>query len=1103
MDMRRRLAGSTQLITRAGWLLVVVFALINSGCSGLVSSKSPLSNTTPPTVSITSPASGATVSGRITVAATAADNVGVASVQFQVDGSNLGAAVTAAPYSQSLNTATLANGKHNLTAIAVDTSGNKTTSTAVSVTMNNAPDTTPPTVSITAPASGATVSGTITVAATAADNVGVASVQFQVDGSNLGAAVTAALYSQSLNTATLANGKHNLTAVAADTSGNKATSAAVSITVNNTSTTPLTASITSPVPGATVSGTVTVVATATASDAITGVQFLLDGANLGSKVTSSPYSISWDTTKTSNGSHVLSAQVSDQAGKTAISSNVNVTVSQSSTPPPPAGDDITISDTSGSAQTNRPVSISRPFVQGEIPNFAQASTNGTPLLTQCDVKNRWPDGSLKFAVVSFIIPSIPAHGSIVVSFSNQTSGNNTGFLAATDMLAPAFNFDGEIQLSGSISRSISARAILNAASSCNDPGNDPDGGKYLCSYWLKGPIVTAVILEDRTTRNFDVNTDSSTGNPLHPIFEAWFYPQGNLVQLGYTLENSWASTTPTNSARDQTYSLVLTGGNSTPMQVFNNQGSSFTQITRSRWHKTYCVNGLGAGNANACGPTMHVNQNWGYLAQTKFLPHWDTTLSLASSLITGDTNGFSSNTQAQLLQGCSSCVEGSAGIGYFQTALNATGSSAWHGPLTKWDIEYLISQDDGLRNVMLANADLGGRIPYFFREADANAGHGQHFDAAGTVGTQGRVVSINARTQVSLDDVTTQNCNTNYPTDWINFGTGGQDYGGWDHDTTHMPNLAYASYLSTGQYAYYEEQILQSAYVLADSPGTRACNIPNYSGSLRMGSAGYWYIDQERGNDWAARENAIGAFIAVDGSPEKAYFEDKLKGNIAVWEGTHGIANDVSGNYSAAWTFGNAQRNGRYSGNGLYSWTRGVCSPQTTPNCYVTGNDVNSSGTNEPMEANSHFQNAYSGYVIGFINDLGYCPGNCAILQYAANFWINLAMDPNSSVYTFADYVYPTADNHDNPLTSWVGFLSYYDPTKILTSWKSCSPPAYANYDEVYEAEGMTVLSYAYKLTSNEGYKGSDAYNKVRAGMCVTGPVSFQTSSPKWDITPR
>ena len=179
MDMRRWVTGSTQVITRAGCLLVVVFALMNSGCLGLISSnsKNQPSDTTAPTVSISAPASGATVSGTITVAATASDNVAVASVQFQVDGSNLGAAVTAAPYSRSLVTTTLANGTHNLTAVAVDTSGNKATSAAVSITVNKTSDTTPPTVSISAPATGATVSGTITVAATASDNVAVASVQ--------------------------------------------------------------------------------------------------------------------------------------------------------------------------------------------------------------------------------------------------------------------------------------------------------------------------------------------------------------------------------------------------------------------------------------------------------------------------------------------------------------------------------------------------------------------------------------------------------------------------------------------------------------------------------------------------------------------------------------------------------------------------------------------------------------------------------------------------------------------------------------------------------------------------------------------------------------
>ncbi len=95
-------------------------------------------------------------------------------------------------------------------------------------------DTTPPTVSITAPAGGATVSGTVTVGATAADNVGVAGVQFKLDGANLGTEDTSAPYSVSWDTTTAAAGTHALTAVAHDAAGNTRTSAAVSVNVDNT-----------------------------------------------------------------------------------------------------------------------------------------------------------------------------------------------------------------------------------------------------------------------------------------------------------------------------------------------------------------------------------------------------------------------------------------------------------------------------------------------------------------------------------------------------------------------------------------------------------------------------------------------------------------------------------------------------------------------------------------------------------------------------------------------------------------------------------------------------------------------------------------------------
>jgi len=98
-------------------------------------------------------------------------------------------------------------------------------------------DTTPPTVALTAPLTGTTVSGTVTVSASATDNVGVAGVQFKLDGTNLGAEVTAPPYAVTWNTTTTAAGAHTLTAAARDAAGNIGTSAGVAVTVANGSTT--------------------------------------------------------------------------------------------------------------------------------------------------------------------------------------------------------------------------------------------------------------------------------------------------------------------------------------------------------------------------------------------------------------------------------------------------------------------------------------------------------------------------------------------------------------------------------------------------------------------------------------------------------------------------------------------------------------------------------------------------------------------------------------------------------------------------------------------------------------------------------------------------
>ena len=180
-----------------------------------------------PTVS----ASESGSSGTITLSAAASDNVGVTAVEFYVDGA-LKASSAAAPYSASLNSTTLANGSHTLVARAYDAAGNVGTSSSVAFSVSNgSADTTAPTV--TASESGS--SGTITLSAAASDNVGVAKVEFYVDGVLKGTD-TATPFSMTLASSTLANGSHSLVAKAYDAAGNVGTSSTVSFSVNNAAT---------------------------------------------------------------------------------------------------------------------------------------------------------------------------------------------------------------------------------------------------------------------------------------------------------------------------------------------------------------------------------------------------------------------------------------------------------------------------------------------------------------------------------------------------------------------------------------------------------------------------------------------------------------------------------------------------------------------------------------------------------------------------------------------------------------------------------------------------------------------------------------------------
>ena len=97
---------------------------------------------------------------------------------------------------------------------------------------------------------------------------------------------------------------------------------------------------------------------------------------------------------------------------------------------------ITIANQSGLLLTNYPLQFGRPFLSGAIPGQPQVLINGAPVPTQADVKNRYPDGSVKFAVMAVVIPTIPASGSLSLTFGNQPRASNTP-LTAAQMLVQA------------------------------------------------------------------------------------------------------------------------------------------------------------------------------------------------------------------------------------------------------------------------------------------------------------------------------------------------------------------------------------------------------------------------------------------------------------------------------------------------------------------------------------------------------------------------------------------------------------------------------------------------------------------------------------------
>ena len=355
----------------------------------------PPADTTAPSVSISTPANGDTVAGSVAIVAAAADaESGVASVEFRVDGVLVGSDTTL-PYSSTWDSGSAAPGAHSIEVKVFDVAGN-VAATTIGVSIASPPppppaDTTAPGVSISAPADGGTVSGTVAIAATASDaGSGVASVEFRVDGV-LVRTDSAAPFTATWDSTSAAPGSHSIEAKAFDAAGN---AAATTIGVSLASppppppadTTAPSVSIVAPSDGGTVAGTVAISAAAADSGAdVARVEFRVDGALVRTD-SSAPFSATWDCTGAAPGSHVIEAKAFDAAGNAAaaaISVSVESAPSDPDTPSTEGTSDVTVSVQSGRGAIDEARVVLTDSVTGE--RYARQRTSERGLARFSDV----------------------------------------------------------------------------------------------------------------------------------------------------------------------------------------------------------------------------------------------------------------------------------------------------------------------------------------------------------------------------------------------------------------------------------------------------------------------------------------------------------------------------------------------------------------------------------------------------------------------------------------------------------------------------------------------------------------------------------------------
>jgi len=503
-----------------------------------------------------------------------------------------------------------------------------------------------------------------------------------------------------------------------------------------------------------------------------------------------------------------------------------------------AANRLAISNGSRLNQKDQPLRFARVFMPGEIAQFPTVCVNDAPVFTQADVKQRWPDGSVKHAVISVVVPIVPTSGTLRLTFQNQASGNNTA-LTREQMLDAKFDFDAVIALqSGSTVKSVSARRML-------------EQGDF--EYWASGPVATTIVLRDHSPqRKYDLGFDQF--RPFRPIVHATFWPTLNKVEVRVIGENS-----DSEELEDLQYTVSLTAGLGAPQTIYT---KALTHYLGTRWTKRFWLGGQ---------PEQRITIDHGlaYLKQTRVFPNFDTSIRVDEATITNWMRDW--DTRAKDLYD----------PGFWQIAMAAGGGRDEIGPMPTWTVLWLYTGDWRMREIAFAQADLSAAWALHFREGNVTK-RLMRTDQPGSATGYGRTIAVTDRKTSSLASGLNYGYTT--PDDRLKV-VGPAAPSTWTPDIAHQPDAFAAQYALSGDPFYLEQMYLWAGASAHYTNGAAT----NYAyGRGPTGAEGV--IDGEvRALGWVLRNRALTAYLAPDAAAEKQYFRQLIDDALAGWEGRYDV----------------------------------------------------------------------------------------------------------------------------------------------------------------------------------------------------------------------